>query len=281
MSANKAGKTTWAGRVLTFLILPPFLGGIVMMLTKNPQALEGMAKLGWPASAAPTILTLEIVCLALYLIPATSVLGAVLLTGYLGGAVATHLRAGESPAMAVAVGALVWAGIYLRERRLWELLPLRLAPGSEFRIERSASIAAPPDKVFALIDDLRAWSVWSPWEKMDPALKKTYGGPRGGKGATYAWEGNKQVGSGRMEIAESSSPTRIVIALDFIKPFEAHNVAEFALAAKDGVTSVTWSMRGPSPFFWKVMGLFVDMDKMIGKNFEAGLADMKAAAEKR
>jgi hypothetical protein len=121
----KADKTTWTGRVLTFLTLPVFLMGIIMMLTKNPQALEGMVKLGWPASAAPTILTLEIVCLVLYLIPQTAVLGAVLLTGYLGGAVATHLRAGESPAMAIVVGALVWAGIYLREPRLWKLLPLR------------------------------------------------------------------------------------------------------------------------------------------------------------
>lgn len=123
----KADKTTWAGRVLTFLTLPVFLGGIVMMATKNPKAIEGMVKLGWPASAAPTILTLEVVCLVLYLIPSTAVLGAVLLTGYLGGAVATHLRAGESPALPVVVGALVWAGIYLRERRLWELLPLRRA----------------------------------------------------------------------------------------------------------------------------------------------------------
>lgn len=118
-------KLKWVGRVLTALPVPLFLMGIVMMLTKNPQAIEGMVKLGWPASAAPTILTLEIVCLVLYLIPATSVLGAVLMTGYLGGAVATHLRAGESPAMAVVVGVLVWGGIYLRERRLWQVLPLR------------------------------------------------------------------------------------------------------------------------------------------------------------
>lgn len=120
-------KLKWTGRILTILVVPIFLMGIVMMLTKNPQAIEGMVKVGWPASAVPTILTLEIVCLVLYLIPATSVLGAVLLTGYLGGAVATHLRAGESPALAVVVGVLVWGGIYLRERRLWELLPLRRA----------------------------------------------------------------------------------------------------------------------------------------------------------
>jgi hypothetical protein len=118
-------KLKWAGRALTALSLVPFLMGIFMMLTKNPQAIEGMTKLGWPASAANTILALELGCLILYLIPPTAVFGAVMLTGYLGGAVATHLRAGESPAMAVIVGALVWAGIYLREPRLRALMPFR------------------------------------------------------------------------------------------------------------------------------------------------------------
>jgi uncharacterized membrane protein len=121
-------KMKWAGVTLTVLVLPIFLMGIVMMLTKNPQALEGMVKLGWPASSANTILTLEVLCLTLYLIPPTAVLGAVLLTGYLGGAVATHLRAGESPAMPVIVGIVVWAGIYLREPRLRALMPLRRNP---------------------------------------------------------------------------------------------------------------------------------------------------------
>lgn len=274
-------KLKWVGRVLTVLLVPLFLMGIVMMATKNPQAIEGMSKLGWPASAAPTILALESVCLVLYLIPATSVLGAVLLTGYLGGAVATHLRAGESPAMAVVVGAAVWLGLYLRERRLWELLPLRLSPESEFRVERSARIAAAPEKVFPLIDDLRAWSAWSPWEKLDPAMKKTFGGPARGAGATYAWEGNKKVGAGRMEITESVPSSRVAIKLDFLMPFEARNVAEFRLDADGGATVVTWSMRGPAQLFWKVMGLFMNMDKMIGKDFEAGLAAMKASAEKR
>lgn len=124
----KTDKTTWAGRALTVLILPPFLMGAFMMITKNPQALEGMTKLGWPASAAATILTLELGCLALYLIPQTAVLGAVLLTGYLGGAVATHLRVGESPAAAVIVGIVAWLGLYLREPRLRALAPLRRIP---------------------------------------------------------------------------------------------------------------------------------------------------------
>ena len=124
----KTDKTTWAGRALTVLALPPFLMGAFMMLTKNTQALEGMTKLGWPRSSMTTILALELGCLALYLIPWTAALGAVLLTGYLGGAVATHLRAGESAAMPVIVGAIVWGGIYLREPRLRALLPFRKPP---------------------------------------------------------------------------------------------------------------------------------------------------------
>jgi hypothetical protein len=121
-------KTKWAGRVLTALALPPFLMGAFMMITKNPQALEGMAKYGWPASSLTTIMTLELGSLIVYLIPQTAVLGAVLLTGYLGGAVATHLRAGEPPVAALVVACLVWGGIYLREPRLRALLPFRKAP---------------------------------------------------------------------------------------------------------------------------------------------------------
>lgn len=121
----KADKLTWAGRVLTALTVPLFLMGVVMMLMKDPRALEGMERSGWPASTVTTIAVLELGSLALYLIPLTSILGAVLLTGYLGGAVATHLRIGESAAMPVVVGVIVWAGIWLREPRLRALLPLR------------------------------------------------------------------------------------------------------------------------------------------------------------
>lgn len=121
----KADKMTMAGRVVTGLVMLPFVMGVIMTLTKNPQALEGMVKLGWPQSMANTIISLEVCCLALYLFPPTAVLGAVLLTGYLGGAVATHLRVGESPAMAVIVGVVAWAGLYLREPRVRALMPFR------------------------------------------------------------------------------------------------------------------------------------------------------------
>ena len=148
-----------------------------------------------------------------------------------------------------------------------------------FRVQRSMNIKATPEKVFALINNFRNWEAWSPWEKMDLTMKKIHSGAESGKGAVYEWEGNKKVGQGRMEIIESSPATRILIQLDFIKPFEGHNMAEFTLKAEGGSTSITWAMYGPSPYFAKLMGLFCNMDKMIGKDFEAGLAGMKTIAE--
>ncbi|HEX8167407.1 MAG TPA: SRPBCC family protein, partial [Beijerinckiaceae bacterium] len=163
------------------------------------------------------------------------------------------------------------------------VLVLAAKKPATFRIARSIRIAAPPQRIFALIDDFRAWSAWSPWEKMDPALKRTHGGAPRGTGAVYAWEGNRKVGQGRMEIVEASPPSRIAIRLDFLKPFEAHNTAEFTLVpegdATGAVTEVTWAMTGPNVFMGKVMGVFVDMDRMIGRDFERGLANLKAAAE--
>ena len=149
-----------------------------------------------------------------------------------------------------------------------------------FSVQRTASIKAPPEKVFTLINDFKRWDAWSPWEKKDPAMKRTFGATTAGKGATYAWEGNKDVGQGSMEIAESISPKRVALKLDFVKPFEAHNIVVFTLEPKDGTTNVTWAMEGPAPYFAKIIHVFLDMDSMVGKDFEAGLASMKAAAEK-
>lgn len=149
-----------------------------------------------------------------------------------------------------------------------------------FRVERATSINAPPEKIFPLINDFHAWSAWSPFEKKDPAMKRTFGGAPSGKGAVYAWEGNKEIGKGSMEITESSPPSRITIKLDFVKPFEAHNVVDFTLAPQGNATNVMWSIHGPSPFISKVIGLFCNMDKMIGKDFESGLANLRAVAER-
>jgi len=149
-----------------------------------------------------------------------------------------------------------------------------------FRVQRAASINAPPEKVFALINDFKAWPSWSPWEKKDPAMKRTYGATTSGKGATYAWDGNKDVGQGRMEIADSILPSKIALKLDFLKPFEAHNTVEFALKPERDATSVTWAMQGDTPYFAKIIHVFINMDNMVGKDFETGLANLKAAAEK-
>lgn len=148
-----------------------------------------------------------------------------------------------------------------------------------FSVERSTQINAPAAKIFPLINDFDSWARWSPWEKKDPAMKRSRSGPPTGQGAVYAWEGNKEVGQGRMEIIDTAPPSRIRIKLDFFKPFEAHNSAEFTLVPKGEATEVRWVMQGPSPFMFKLMGLFLNMDKMVGKDFEAGLASMKAAAE--
>jgi hypothetical protein len=160
------------------------------------------------------------------------------------------------------------------------VLALAATKPDTFQVERSVSINAPPEKIFPLIDDLHNWTAWSPWEKKDPAMKRTYSGAARGKGAAYAWEGNKDVGMGRMEIAEASPTSKVTINLDFVKPFEAHNIVDFTLEPKGGTTNVTWAMHGPSPFFSKVLHVFLSMDKMVGKDFEAGLANLKAAAEK-
>jgi len=149
-----------------------------------------------------------------------------------------------------------------------------------FSVERSTSIKAPPEKVFALINDFHNWATWSPWEKLDPAMTRHYSGAAQGDGTIYEWVGNSKVGSGRMEIISAVPAKKILIKLDFLKPFEAHNFAEFTLTPSGDGTTVTWKMYGPNPYIAKVMQVFCSMDKMVGKDFATGLANMKANAEK-
>jgi uncharacterized protein YndB with AHSA1/START domain len=148
-------------------------------------------------------------------------------------------------------------------------------------VERSTVINAPPDRIFPLIADFHRWSSWSPYERMDPAMKKDYSGAASGRGAVYEWDGNRQVGQGRMEITDTADPSRVTIQLDFLKPFKGHNLARFELTPAGGSTDVTWTMDGASPFVAKVIGVFVNMDRMIGRDFETGLASLKALAENR
>ena len=149
-----------------------------------------------------------------------------------------------------------------------------------FQVQRTATIQAPPERIFPLINDFNRWGAWSPWEKKDPGMKRRFGTVTAGKGAMYAWDGNKDVGQGSMEITESAEPSRIAIRLSFVKPFEAHNNVEFSLEPKGAATQVTWTMNGPVPYISKIIHLFVDIDRMVGGDFEAGLASLKAIAEK-
>jgi hypothetical protein len=150
-----------------------------------------------------------------------------------------------------------------------------------FSAQRSTTITAPPEKIIALIDNFHSWGSWSPWEHLDPAMKRSFSGAASNKGAVYGWEGNDKVGAGRMEITDETAPSKVVIKLDFFKPFSANNMTEFTLEPKGDATTVTWKMSGPQPFVTKLMTVFASMDSMIGKDFEKGLANMKAVAEKK
>jgi len=149
-----------------------------------------------------------------------------------------------------------------------------------FRVARDATIKAPPEKILPLIADLRGgFSTWSPYELKDPGMKRSFTGPTSGKGAAYAWDGNGEVGSGRMEIAEAT-PDKVTIKLEFTRPFEARNTVEFIIEPKADATRVTWAMQGPVPYVAKVMHVIFDMDHMVGRDFEAGLAKLKSIAER-
>ncbi|MDP2226248.1 MAG: SRPBCC family protein [Moraxellaceae bacterium] len=147
-----------------------------------------------------------------------------------------------------------------------------------FRVERTVLIKAAPEQVAAQISDFHRWGAWSPWEKKDPAMQRTFSGAASGMGARYSWQGDQNVGSGSMEIT-SATAEKITIQLDFLAPFEAHNIAEFTLRPQAEGTEVSWAMTGPVPFFARIIHLFFDMDKMVGADFEAGLSNLKAFVE--
>lgn len=151
---------------------------------------------------------------------------------------------------------------------------------NNFRMQRSLTIKAPAEVIYAHINDFHKWQAWSPWEQIDPDLKRTYSGAPSGIGAVYDWAGNGKAGQGRMTIREATPAHRLLIHLDFIKPFPATNSAEFLLQPSGDSTVVTWAMFGPSPFMSKLMGSLMNMDDLIGKDFERGLANLKTLSEK-
>lgn len=150
---------------------------------------------------------------------------------------------------------------------------------SAFAIERNGQISAPPEAVHPLINDFHQWTLWSPWEKLDPNLKRTYEGPTAGPGAVYAWVGNSEAGEGKMTILESKPNEKVDIKLEFLKPFAATNTTLFKLTPEAGGTKVTWRMEGNNNFICKAFSMFMDVDKMVGKDFETGLANLNTAAQ--
>jgi hypothetical protein len=173
--------------------------------------------------------------------------------------------------IAIAIVAALAAGI----------IGLAARKPDQVQYQRRTTVQAPPDAILPFIVDFRRWTSWSPWERLDPNMKKTYGGAAEGTGATYAWEGDRKVGSGRMEITDVESPSRVAIKLDFIKPFRVSNITTFTLTPVNDGTEVTWTMTGPNPFISKVFGMFMDMDAMIGRDFDAGLASLKFVVEQQ
>ncbi len=159
------------------------------------------------------------------------------------------------------------------------LLVLAAIQPDTFYVQRSASINASPEKIFPLINTMRSGEVWSPYYKKDPAMQGVYSGPESGKGAAFEFDGNKEVGKGRVTIIDSESPSKVVMQLDMRDPFEAHNVVEFTLEPTGDATQVTWAMQGRLPYLAKVVHLVLDMDRMVGKDFETGLANLKALSE--
>jgi uncharacterized protein YndB with AHSA1/START domain len=151
----------------------------------------------------------------------------------------------------------------------------------DFVVQRSRQIAAPAERIYTLIQDFRLWQRWSPYEKKDPNMKREYSGAPSGSGAAYAWDGNKEIGAGRMEIVEVTAPNKVGIRLEFFKPFKATNSAEFTIQPAGNVTTVTWAMRGKMSFVCKIMSIFVNIDKMCANDFEAGLAALESAATER
>lgn len=149
-----------------------------------------------------------------------------------------------------------------------------------YTVERSAAIDAPPARIYDQIADFHNWTNWSPWEALDPALERTYSGAEVGAGAAYGWSGNRKAGQGRMEITQATAPSRVQIDLVFEKPWKARNDTVFTIESEGSGSRVTWSMTGRKTLTTKVMGIFKSIDRLIGPDFEKGLAQLKAATEK-
>jgi hypothetical protein len=303
---------TWLGWIITILTALGLIMSGYMKLVKPPEVTDGLKHLQWTESSLLGLAIVEIGCALLYLFPRTAVLGAILLTGYLGGAVATHVRIADLFVGAMIFGVFVWLGLILRDERLRATLPWRRDPSTpatggffaalgkivltllvlvgvivalteaqpaEYRITRSATFDAPPSKAFEHVNNFHKWEAWSPWAKLDPAAKNTFEGPDAGTGAIFKWAGNNEVGEGNMILTESLPSERIKLKLNFVKPFEDTCDVEFTFKAKGDQTVVTWTMTGERKFLGKAICMVMNMEKMVGGSFEEGLANMKKVVE--
>jgi uncharacterized protein YndB with AHSA1/START domain len=151
--------------------------------------------------------------------------------------------------------------------------------GDKYTVERSTTVDAPPERVYAQVADFHNWTTWSPWEDLDPQMERTYSGPESGTGAVYAWSGNRKAGQGRMMIAEAAAPSRVHIDLSFEKPWKSRNDTVFTIEPLQTGSRVTWTMTGEKSLMTTVLGVFTSMDKMVGPDFEKGLARLKAVTE--
>ena len=277
----------------------------------GPEAEENLRKIGWRVELVVGLGILELACAIAFLIPRTAVLGAVLLTGYLGGAIATHVRVGDplvpSRIVPFMLGIVIWLAMWFRDPHVRAILPMRMEgvirPGlmrvgfaftcivlglviaialqpPEYRVERSMTIDAPPAEVFEHVNDFRKWEAWSPWVKSEPNAQYLYEGASSGKGAICKWAGDK-IGEGTMTIIDSVPPERIKVRLEFRKPMQANGEAEFFFKAENQKTTVTWTFQGEHVVLSKAMSLFMSMESMLGETMEKGLANLKQTVESK
>lgn len=301
---------TWMAAIGWLISLLPALGLIASAGAKfmqPAQITQTFEKMGWPEGLLFGLGIVELACALIYLLPRTAVLGAVLLTGYLGGALATHLRVGDPISQTVGpviFGVLIWLGLLLRDEHVRAVLPIRsggswlgllpfvlvvivlaavivpvvLQP-DEYQVERSITIDAPAAEIFPHVNDFHKWDAWSPWLKIDPNATKTYEGPETGRGAVFRWKGNDEVGQGSMTILDSHPNDDIKIELAFLEPFRNTADTEFTFKEVNQKTVVTWKMHGHSNFAGKAFHLVMDMDKLIGDKYYEGLANLKKVVE--
>ena len=276
---NQTGiKLKWIGRFFSLLAVLPFIPSAIMKLMGAPQVVQGFDHFGWPQSTMTTIGILEIICVIIYLLPPVSILGGILLTGFLGGAIATHMRIGEPVYMHMCIGFSIWFGLFLREPRLRVLIP---AIGKHCTYSREIIINKSPAQVFAFLKPLKNFTAWNPFLKKDPAAKLEYQGQDGTPGFVLSWSGNKNVGSGEQEYTKVVENELLAFDLRFKTPFEANNTGTWVVkSVGSNQTKVLWTMSAETKFPMTILSPIFKLEKMIEKEFDSGLAELKKILEK-